>query len=339
MTHPRLAALLLLLLASPAVATPVTWERYAQNPVLSPGSTFDSLSIHRPVVLHTGSEYRMYYHGTDGWGTETGLATSADGMSFTRYSNTPVIPAGASYDTYAVNTNAVSYSHGQYEAWYRATPSSGGTEYIAHATSPDGISWSKTGAILTSPFLSGTPSKGNFSVLRDADTYHMWFLGHDNLIYHGFSPDGVGDWVFDQQHVFGWGAAGAWDSTQVALGNVIRTGDQYALFYAGWDGSTWGLGYALSADGLSWTRPEDGYIAGVGAAGAWDANAVVSPHGIETPSGYLLYYEGDAVDGRWLPEIGVIVGTGHIDPVPEPTTLALLACSGASFALTRRRRP
>jgi len=53
------------------------------------------------------------------------------------------------------------------------------------------------------------------------------------------------------------GAAGAWDDAWVAAPSVVFDGQTWHLWYAGGDGESTRVGYATSADGLSWSRHTD----------------------------------------------------------------------------------
>jgi len=35
---------------------------------------------------------------------------------------------------------------------------------------------------------------------------------------------------------------------------VVRDGDEYKLWYSGYDGKTWRIGLATSRDGINWTK-------------------------------------------------------------------------------------
>jgi predicted GH43/DUF377 family glycosyl hydrolase len=61
----------------------VNWTRYSGEPILERVSgTWESVHVSWPKVYFDGSGYRMLYLGYNGTFTETGLATSADGISW-----------------------------------------------------------------------------------------------------------------------------------------------------------------------------------------------------------------------------------------------------------------
>ena len=64
------------------------------------------------------------------------------------------------------------------------------------------------------------------------------------------------DWVKAQSNpVLDLGPAGSWEDTLVVYPAILRDGDGYKMWYAGYDGPySYRIGYATSADGLAWTR-------------------------------------------------------------------------------------
>ncbi|MFC1966545.1 Ig-like domain-containing protein [Chloroflexota bacterium] len=133
-----------------------------------------------------------------------GYATSTDGTSWTKYASNPVLPRGASsaWDGYGVFTpSVIRNSATSYEMWYTginvvadnlmdfiegdrgfANSLINGTDFtIGHATSADGISWTKDGS---TPVLQ----KGSYtawdgygicapSVIKVGNTSQMWYTG------------------------------------------------------------------------------------------------------------------------------------------------------------------
>jgi len=111
--------------------------------------------LYNPSAANSGSDpfdysFAMYYDGTTGGFERVGLGYSADGVSWTRYGDEPVLDSGSHtwgdpspWDSSYVGTGTVlKDDDGVYHFWY-----SGGTTALHHgigyATSPDGIHWSK----------------------------------------------------------------------------------------------------------------------------------------------------------------------------------------------------
>ena len=102
----------------------VTWERHAQNPVLSAGGpgAFDERFASDPCVLRAGGMWVMFYFGlaTDGHARE-GYATSVDLVNWTKSDEVllDVGPAG-SIDSLHTHKPAVITWNGRLEHYYTA---------------------------------------------------------------------------------------------------------------------------------------------------------------------------------------------------------------------------
>lgn len=104
-----------------APASDPTWTKYAGNPVLAPGpaASWDAFAVGAPCVLAGGgAPYTMWYTGRsqDGAGGGIGLATSSDGISWTKHAVNPVLEAGApgAWDALGVGDPSVLYDGTRY---------------------------------------------------------------------------------------------------------------------------------------------------------------------------------------------------------------------------------
>jgi hypothetical protein len=72
----------------------INWTKHP-SPVLSPLTGWESGAVGYPSVIKVGSSYVMFYTGEISVGVAlTGRAVSTDGVTWERYSNNPVLPAG-----------------------------------------------------------------------------------------------------------------------------------------------------------------------------------------------------------------------------------------------------
>lgn len=138
--------------APPDIGCPQVWTEHPDNPVIVWGQEVGGLIWNDPVVLKEGDGYRMWLSG----GTGTGVnnvrlytATSADGLSWT-IDPTPVLepgPAGA-FDDEKTETPMVLRVGDSYHLYYTGfrTGDGPGQYRLGHATSMDGLSWTKDAA-------------------------------------------------------------------------------------------------------------------------------------------------------------------------------------------------
>jgi len=178
----------------------INWTREATNPVFTKGNPgdWDGTWVESPAVLydHETGKYSMWYNGmdTNSWKVQIGLATSDDGINWSRYSGNPVITNGSSgsYDDIWLGTPAVLYKYDHYEMWYAATSSASynpvlakfDTVSICFAISYDGISWDKNTAnplfnTFTPPYDSlideGGPWAPDAIFDDNSNEYKMWY--------------------------------------------------------------------------------------------------------------------------------------------------------------------
>ncbi|UCG70096.1 MAG: hypothetical protein JSV09_03525 [Thermoplasmata archaeon] len=245
----------------------VTWNKYAENPVLDlgPPDSWDDFHVASPTVHYNGSAFHMWYSGYDGSVTGIGYANSTDGMNWTKSPGNPVMNVGlpGTWDSEHVNSPTVISDGSIYRMWY--TGWYGGTPRIGYAESDDGYTWTKMPSV---PVLDvGIPLAWDDyrvtgpSVVYDGATYHMWYTGHDGggstRIGHATSPDGY-QWTKDGANpVLDLGPSGSWDDWQVYAPSVIYIGSGFEMWYSGSDGNTVRIGYATSPDGITWTKYDD----------------------------------------------------------------------------------
>jgi hypothetical protein len=99
-----------------------------------------------------------------------------------------------------------------------------------------------------------------------------------------------------QDRVLPPGATGAWDDETAAASSVVASGAGFAMWYEGQrSGRTirGGIGYASSADGLTWER-YDGPVIGPGDCGPATAAAALEPQVWSRGDGFLMLFGGHA---------------------------------------------
>ncbi len=232
---------------------------YQPIPVLEPGDNpdaFDSEGVFGASVIHDGTMFKMWYNGYNtqpyyAGNMEAGLATSVDGINWTKFPGNPVLPKGnpGDFDMQWAYANTVLFENGEYKMWY--TGFNGTSAGIGYATSNDGITWLKYPG---NPVITaGGPGTGallnvqNARVIHSLAGYEMWFNGNsadpDFNVYYASSLDGTA-WVCLPLPVLVTGAPGSFDQDWAWHPNVIFDEGVYRMWYSGYDGMEWAIGMA-----------------------------------------------------------------------------------------------
>jgi len=227
----------------------ISWTKDNSNPVLDKGTTgsWDDYFVHNPKVMVINNTFHMWYTGRKGkYGNgnfQIGHATSPDGTTWTKDANNPVLTMGAAgtWDNSWINIGGVLYDDTKYHMWYSGCDTLSVGVKIGHATSTDGLTWTKDPAnpVLVS-LVTGSwdyPRVELPSVLFDGAVYHMWYSGGSTQfmwkIGHATSANGV-SWTKDPSNpVLSTGQASAWDSRSVAPMSVIEKSGKYMMWYFG----------------------------------------------------------------------------------------------------------
>ena len=140
----------------------ITWERYTGNPVMSPGASgqWDHV-VFGPRVLYIDNNYYMFYTGETVvyQSDKIGLATSVDGLAWTKYPSNPVLkPTVGQWDGSRTNLGSVLMDSDTLKMYYTGMNSS--NMQIGLATS-----------LYSPPILPGTytiGTGGNFATIQEA---------------------------------------------------------------------------------------------------------------------------------------------------------------------------
>jgi predicted GH43/DUF377 family glycosyl hydrolase len=276
--------------------------------------TWEAQLVFRPIVIYNGSSFIMWYSGEDGSSLgidNIGVATSIDGVHWTRYSGNPVLRLGSSgtWDSCSVLDPWVISEGGGYKMWFvgqKCAQASLSSEAIGYATSPDGINWTKyTGGAHGNPILTPGAS-GSFDdeyvglpvVISTASGYTMYYRGvssSGDLTQTGTatSTDGI-HWTKNGMVSI---PKSQWDSAYNHISGIIKVGGTFVASYYGYSSGTGPssydqIGFANSTDGTTWT-PYIGNPAVTYGAGQWDAGGVWYPFILPVGSNYYVYYTAD----------------------------------------------
>ncbi|MCG8375477.1 MAG: hypothetical protein MI702_03255, partial [Chlorobiales bacterium] len=266
----------------------INFVRHPDNPVLDigPQESWDSLNVETAFVIYDNDHFKLYYMGADTEDGEEfisgkkitlgaiGLATSTDGIHFTRYSKKPVLwpssgdkPGRSGYwDSWGVEGPwVIKNKNGSYWMWYGGVGSVDSarsqTSGIGLAFSEDGIVWEK---YAENPVLSESPDQWDAyhvidpSVIRSGNRYHLWFHGGNvslngvNGNFHigyAYSKDGIHWTKSNANPVLLNGKDGSWNSFAIMAPSIIETTNAWVMYFHGYDGmfpnfSNWSIGRA-----------------------------------------------------------------------------------------------
>lgn len=229
------------------------WFLNARNPVLRPtGGAFDQAGIIYPCVVKEPQGYKMYYSGN--WGRlEIGVATSSDGLTWTKYQSTPIIQGGGPGTwNYTLRDPSVIFDEGIYKMWFEGR--NGYPSSIGYATSLDGFTWSLHAG---NPILGpGTPGGfeemgvGEPCVIKVGTVYHMIYTGYTNQLIgrlgYAISNDGITWTKYQGNPVLDHGGSGQWDGAYVASSSLLYKDGKFHLWYTGTNGTDHQTGHAVS---------------------------------------------------------------------------------------------
>ncbi|MCU0304831.1 MAG: hypothetical protein MUC56_12330 [Thermoanaerobaculales bacterium] len=254
-------------------------------------------------VVFDGTTYHLYVTGGAGstpldnsWSVFHWTATNPAGP-WTEDPDNPVLePGPAVWESFSIGGLAVLFDGSTFKMWYAATAGSGSLAHGGYATNADGSGdWDKHAGNPLEGLAPGAPGtwdeNGPYpsTVLFDGALYHMWYTGGSGDTWagawgigHATSADGLG-WTRDPSPVLV--ASEPWEEDKVYYPEVVVYGGSLHMWYGGLDMSpvTSSVGYAESADGLSWTK--------------WPGNPLLTPQ-VERDSISVLV-EGTTIHG-WI---------------------------------------
>lgn len=267
---------------------PTEGYRPAYNPILQPlaANEWESADIRDPFIVESDGTYYMFYAGQDANGqTSIGYATSQNGKKWFRSPDNPILSASEEgFDSHGVAAPVVVVEDDMWTLYYAAVSEAGGRSTAvgqAAAETPNG-EWTRS----SEPLLTTgeTPAWDSLSITPGSV---LTIDGRQHLYYSGFSDqgqigiglaieEGEGQWLKHDNPqttdpafsasdpVLPGAQAGEWDEIVWAPFVQIRDG-QWEMFYHGDPISSRGtneigIGLATSADGLTWTRPNEPFL-------------------------------------------------------------------------------
>lgn len=276
----------------------VRWEVLAE-PVLARGAPgeWDSVDVLNPSVVRHGGIYYNLYSGYDGACWHTGLATSPDGLVWTKQGKV-LSPAAGTWEGDSIAANgSVAVVDGEFLYWYQA----GDPPRIGLARSRDGRVWEKLGR----PVLETGP-RGSWDergvadpyVIRIEDRFYMYLLGQDRArrqrLGVAVSEDGRTWWKLRSNPILELGERGSFDENGLGEPAVWSSGGRYWMLYTGRDRHEQRrIGLAVSSDGVHWEKL--GLESVLAGSRPWNAKVVCDPTVEVLPGRVRVWFGGGDV--------------------------------------------
>jgi hypothetical protein len=297
------------IVADPNQETSAGWLKSVDNSVFGG----DLGTIFGVNVLRHDEGYKMWFS----WQQKRsiGFAESADGVNW-KGGSVVLAPDSAAPADVAVNRPSVVWLNHKYYMWY--TDQTDYASRISHATSPDGIRWTRIGqGFVVQPEQAWEVAVMCPTVIWDAELqqFRMWYSAGDR-----YEPDVIGYCVsHDGEHwtkplgtpVFASDKSLKWEGHRVACATVQRHGSWHLMFYIGFaDAATSAIGVARSMDGISnWERhPANPIIREGSGFFSWDRDAVYKPAALLDGERWMLWYNARR---RGRERIGLAVHPGE----------------------------
>ncbi|MGW8317526.1 MAG: hypothetical protein ACWGNV_18155, partial [Bacteroidales bacterium] len=339
----RLYLLSLLVIISLNLFCQSHWTKHP-DPVIVDGSNgeWDEHLDYIGSVIFTDNSYMMWYSAWSASDIEAvGLATSEDGITWTRNGNNPVFeigPEGSWDDTY-VSCGDVTLVNDTFHMWYTGWTGTWNQSAIGHAYSIDGINWTRDpeNPVLTLE-MEGSIDNGWIwidEVVFDGDYLHMWYAAADmdlqeGYVGHATSIDGS-QWTVDPSNpAILPGNPEDWDYPVVGFTGVVFDGSIFHMWYAGGNNDPshiYDIGYATSTDGSNWDKYAGNPVM-VKGPGSWDAASVFAPNVIDSAgSNYKMWYNGRPLGGGYNAKFGYAESSPFVE-IPDTAFLYALIDEG-----------
>ncbi len=233
------------------------------EPVFRPGTgtDWDLYLLNKHLVREQGTYY-MYYAAaaSSSAAGHIGLATSTDGIEWTRYSGNPILSSGVdSYDQAGLDWPVVIKDGAAWRMWYAGSAASSDVG-ICYASSTDGYNWTKSSM---NPVLGNGPTDSDWdgyevrpcAVAKAAGNLTLYYrgLGSTAVGYLGLavSTDGT-SWTGSASNPLYRGEVTGWNKGSYDFTTLESFSGTLRLLGYGGLGSH-ALGWASSPDGTTWT--------------------------------------------------------------------------------------
>ncbi|MGC1274780.1 MAG: glycosylase [Planctomycetaceae bacterium] len=240
--------------AEPAFPPELTrFQLFDDNPVFAGApSEWDAKIRERGWILRDGDKWRLWYTGYDGTREGTkflGLATSGDGLHWTRHAQNPIYDAGWVEDMMIVRHDGRFFMFAE-----------GRDDQAQLLASSDGIRWRRVGP-LDIRLADGSPVPpgplGTPTAFFEDGTWHLFYERRDAAVWLATSCD-MQTWTNVSDEPVLRPGPEAYDSSRIAVNQVVKHEGRYYALYHGTDDrdspALWTSNLAVSDDLRTWTK-------------------------------------------------------------------------------------
>lgn len=308
------------------------FQKSTSNPVLfTGGNVWDNNRVAHPSVLLT-SNLQMWYAGHNNTYWSTGLASSSDGIIWSKSISNPVLAWNLSItEPKNFNTPSVLIDGDMLKIWFTSTPDDLSNFRIGYAEYDQLLGWQKISFdVLMIPSGSWGRNATHPFVLRNNSGYHLWFSSFDDggiwKIGYSHSDNGI-SWTMGTHNpiIIGTGDTSG-EGSHTGGPSVLY--DESTGIYKMWYSSNFAspqlsfINYAESAfPDTGWTKPADkNPVLTKGQPGLFDDIAIGDPSVVKIGDTHLLYYTAwGNVDGESKIRIGLATDGPIVFPTLTPT--------------------
>ena len=282
---------------------PQNWERDTDSPCISLGSpgAFDDAHIFAPCVAFENESFSMWYCGSRGKVADRvfglGLATSEDGVHFSRQPQSPVLCFADGQRSILTPTllrhpdGSVCREEGRLRMWFSACnfPSGDGLHTLHEATSPDGWKWTPPSEVQLEHVYAAT-------IIKEDRIYRMWYtdVSSEPWCFRYAESDNGCQWDVTRDAVLVLGQE--WEHQRLFYPTVLKTDGLYLMWYGSYtyfkgEEMKTALGFALSEDGRNWQKNPYNPVFGPEPSHEWESHYTTSQSVLRLPDGsWRMWY-------------------------------------------------
>ena len=280
---------------------PQLWRRDSDTPAISLGHSgaFDDKHLFAPCVAYENKRFVLWYSGSRATVAKRvfnlGMATSTDGINFTKHPNNPVFTLGDGNRSILTPTilrspdGTVLRENGRLRMWFVSTDlvNGNGLHTLHESASIDGQTWVPPGEALLDNVYAPT-------IIKEEGRYMMWYIDVASdpwYVRYAESRDGTRWEAFegpvlqpDQD----------WEAGRLFYPTVVKCDGRYLMWYGSYFGpekQRTALGFAISGEGRKWVKHPENPVFEPEPAHEWESHYTTSQSVLRLPdSSWRIWY-------------------------------------------------